>query len=433
MARRRQAAASEEVEAAAVYVDPRTLVPWKRNPRANDGAVPAVMRSIQTLGFGAPILARAKDRRIIAGDTRFKAAMRLGLESVPVRFLDVDEATADRLAIADNRIGEVASWKEDDLAGLLREIRADGFDLSTLGFSGNELARLLAPPQVSASLNNEVPAGDEEGASFIEVIEGNARWSLVRGEALDVMKAIPDESLDAVFTDPPYSSGGQFRSDRTKSTTTKYIGSNVKDKRAEFSGDNRDQRSMLAWCSLWIAECVRVLKTGGVFGAFTDWRQYPIVSDAIQAGGIIWRGVVTWDKVNSRPVLGRPVNQCEFVLWGSKGPMPIRPELGVVPGMVSVSRDAMSKRHQAGKPVKLMRTLARVVPVGGIIYDPFAGSGSTGVAALLEGRRFIGTEWTKEWHGVALRRLREYRVEDGDQAVDLGPTDDEEDPESEDE
>ena len=407
---------------AAVYYPPGELVPWDVNPRRNDASVASVARSIESFGFGSPIVARLEDRRVISGHTRLKAALQLGLELVPVRFLDVSEEVADRLAIADNRIGETADWDADRLSVLLKEIRADGFDLSTLGFSGNELARLIAPPTLPPTLDPSAARATkgEQGKKQADVLEGHARWNLTKGDGLEMLRALPDGSIDGVLTDPPYSSGGQFRSDRVKDTGSKYVGHGVKMQRQDFSGDNRDQRSMLAWCSMWITEAVRILKPWAVIGIFTDWRQLPLLSDALQAGGVVWRGIVVWDKVIARPVLGRPTNQCEYVLWGSKGSMPLRPELGVIPGVVTATRNAAAKLHQTGKPIKVMRTLARVIPADGVIVDPFSGSGSTGVGALLEGRRFIGRELGDEYFEIATRRLREYRVEDGDDAVALG-------------
>lgn len=112
--------------------------------------------------------------------------------------------------------------------------------------------------------------------------------TIIRGEALDVLRSLPSESVAGVITDPPYSSGGQFRGDRAggQSATEKYIGDPslyVHD----FGGDNRDQRGFLAWCALWMAEARRVTIPGGVIACFTDWRQLPTLTDSIQAGGWI--------------------------------------------------------------------------------------------------------------------------------------------------
>lgn len=106
--------------AAAEMVDPATLKPWPDNPRKNDGEpVDKVAESIRRFGFATPIVARLATREIIAGHTRWKAAQKLKLTEVPVRFLDLDEREAHLLALADNRLGELAEWDTPELHALL--------------------------------------------------------------------------------------------------------------------------------------------------------------------------------------------------------------------------------------------------------------------------------------------------------------------------
>jgi site-specific DNA-methyltransferase (adenine-specific) len=83
---------------------------------------------------------------------------------------------------------------------------------------------------------------------------------LHHGEALSVVRSMSDASVDAIVTDPPYSSGGFTRGDRTGSTGKKYTLTGTLVERPEFAGDNRDQRSFGYWCSLWLSECLRVAK-----------------------------------------------------------------------------------------------------------------------------------------------------------------------------
>lgn len=146
---------------------------------------------------------------------------------------------------------------------------------------------------------------------------------------------LPDASVDAVVADPPYSSGGMVRSDRANiGTVTKYT-TNQNTKRADlidFGGDNRDQRAYQYWSALWMAEAMRATKPGGIIMAFTDWRQLPATTDAVQAGGWVWRGVVPWVKPNARPQSGRFTNQCEYVVWGSHGSMGADWTLPTLPG-----------------------------------------------------------------------------------------------------
>ena len=95
--------------------------------------------------------------------------------------------------------------------------------------------------------------------------------TLWHGDALAVLAAMPAASVDAVITDPPYSSGGAFRADRAQATGKKYVQTNAIRQGVDFHGDNRDQRAYGYWCALWMAEALRVTRPGGVFCTFTDW------------------------------------------------------------------------------------------------------------------------------------------------------------------
>ena len=120
------------------------LKPWARNPRKNDGKpVDEVAASIQRFGFGAPILARLADGEIIGGHTRYKAAQKLGLTEVPVRFLDLSESEAHALALSDNRTGELAAWDDAELLAILRDVATSEQALAGTGFDEAALAALV--------------------------------------------------------------------------------------------------------------------------------------------------------------------------------------------------------------------------------------------------------------------------------------------------
>lgn len=121
---------------AAVYLDVNKLIPWAENPRINDHAVDEVASSIKRFGFASPIVARKSesgDLTIVAGHTRHKAAKKLGLKTVPVRVMNLSEDEASMLALADNRMGELAEWSEG-LQDVLRELSEKGHDLTELGW-----------------------------------------------------------------------------------------------------------------------------------------------------------------------------------------------------------------------------------------------------------------------------------------------------------
>lgn len=135
----------EQPAAAAEMCDPHSLKPWALNPRKNDGApVERVAESIKRFGFASPIVARRETREIIAGHTRWKAAIKLKLEQVPVRFLDLTEKEAHLYALADNRLGELAEWNVPDLVSVLAEF--DASEALLAGWDDADLAA-LAPDE----------------------------------------------------------------------------------------------------------------------------------------------------------------------------------------------------------------------------------------------------------------------------------------------
>lgn len=234
------------------------------------------------------------------------------------------------------------------------------------------------------------------------------RVQLHRGDALAVLRDLPTASVDALITDPPYSSGGMVRGDRTATTRTKYVSTDAQRHTEDFTGDNRDQRAYGYWCALWLGEALRVVRPGGVAVLFTDWRQLPTTSDALQAGGWVWRGIVPWVKPDGtyRPQAGRFAAQCEYVVWGSSGPMPVR--MGIDPTLPGFfhGRTPRDRAHIAEKPFDVMRGLVRIAPPGGTVLDLFMGVGTTGAAAVAEGRRFIGAELVAAHYATAERRIR---------------------------
>lgn len=234
----------------------------------------------------------------------------------------------------------------------------------------------------------------------------DALVTVYHGEACQVLRQIPAASVDVVITDPPYSSGGMVRGDRAgQSCRDKYQQNGTEKEYDEFSGDNRDQRSFIVWCSLWLEELRRVTKPGAVIACFTDWRQLPAMTDALQVGGLVWRGVVPWVKPSARPMKGRWKNACEFLVWATNGPREM--EGPCLPGVFTY-QVASEKRHMTEKPLPLMHELLRIAfDPDSVILDPFMGSGTTMKAAQQHGRRSIGIEISKPIIDTAVGRLRE--------------------------
>lgn len=163
-------------KAAAEWVDPDTLVPWRDNPRRKQ-PVQRVMESIREFGFASPIIARASNREIIIGHTRWAAAKRLRMKTVPVRFLDIDERKAHLLALADNKLGELAEWDEDALraqleAATVHELDLAGFDMDDAIVANEEDE---AGSELSADLTYQVViecTDEEQQSDLINRLEG---------------------------------------------------------------------------------------------------------------------------------------------------------------------------------------------------------------------------------------------------------------------
>lgn len=232
-------------------------------------------------------------------------------------------------------------------------------------------------------------------------------WTLHSGDALTLLQTLPTASVDAVITDPPYNSGGMTPAQRTTNTARgKYVSGDAAHQLPDFDGDTRDQRGYFAWMSLVLAQCYRISRHAAPLLVFTDWRQLPVTSDALQAAGWTWRGIVPWHKPISRPAKGGFNRACEYVLWATHGPVDAARNPVYLPGLFSASQPrGKARRHITQKPDELMTELIKICVPGGIVLDPFAGSSATGVAALRADRDFIGIELSNTIAATSRERL----------------------------
>ena len=232
---------------------------------------------------------------------------------------------------------------------------------------------------------------------------GNA--TLYCGDCLEILPTLKKESVDMVLTDPPYSSGGLYRGDRSLTPQQKYMNDKKKDV-ISFIGDNRDQRSFMLWCAMWASQIFGISSPGAIFAAAMDWRNLTCFIDAVQVGGWVYRGLVVWDKTEGcKPQKGWFRYQCEFFVTASNGAIARKDGL-YLPGCFRFAPVHGTQRvHMTQKPVPLLERLLEVSPEGCLCLDPFMGSGSTGVAALQSGRRFVGIEQSPEYFDIACRRI----------------------------
>jgi len=269
-------------EIAAEFVPIEEIKEWGDNPRVNDHVVDDVALSIKRFGFASPIIARKETGEIIAGHTRYKAARKLGLKEVPVRFVDLDPVDSRLLAIADNKIGEKATWDQDALRDVLLSLASEGADFEGIGFDESDLQHFLesidgdlselsdteeTTEEIEPPIPEDVPAITKPG----EVIQlGNQ--VLHCGDCLDVMRDIPENSIDSICTDPPYGIG-------------------FMDSKWDVSvpGDE------------FAVEAFRVLKPGGHLIAFAATRTIHRLTVALENAGFEVRDQISWAQWQGFP------------------------------------------------------------------------------------------------------------------------------------
>lgn len=380
----------QKQEAAAVWMPIGDLTPWADNPRDNAAAIPEVAKSITRFGFASPIIARPIEGggfEIIAGHTRHRAALSLGLDRVPVRVMDLDPTDAKLLALADNKVGEIATWT-DGLGDLLRELEADGIDLDGLGFGDDELIELLAPlPIEPDGTDDDVPDVQEEVDSQTgEVYElGPHRlWcgSSVDADLIDEVS----QGASAIVADPPYGTGIDAPGGLGNSSIP-----------MRLHGDHDPDLAREAF-ALWAGRADALVWWGANYYA-----------DALP-GSPCW---LVWDKDHH----GMTFADAELA-W-TNSPSPVRVFRHAWSGNHRASEQGVQRSHPTQKPVALyLWSFGGRVKEGGIVVDPFAGSGSTLIACAMTGRVARLIELDPRYCDVIRRRWTRWAKKHGQ---DLGP------------
>lgn len=256
------------------------------------------------------------------------------------------------------------------------------------------------------SKTNELNLIMNENAKLTVEHSGGDGWTLLHGDTLSIVRAFKPGVFDAVITDPPYASGGASQTARNRSTTEKYSSLRGDKALPDFDSDQMDQRSWTRWMCEWLQVVRAACKPGAPICLFIDWRQLPSMTDALQWAGWTWRGIAVWDKPSGRPQRGRFRQQAEFIVWGSNGKMPLERNVGCLPGVFRQANPA-NRIHVTEKPLQLMRDVVQICTPGGRILDPFAGSGTTVLAAVQEGYEAVGIELTDAYFQLGTQRVKQ--------------------------
>ena len=252
---------------------------------------------------------------------------------------------------------------------------------------------------------------DKEVVPGISMEEMYQDFSQNKKSIEEVIETIQDTVNTAFMMIPEID--GTKQNERNRTTNQKYSSMSPEKALPDFDGDQKDQRSWTHWMAEWLYDVRKACKSGAPICLFIDWRQYPSMTDALQWAGWIWRGTAVWDKTNSRPQKGRFRQQTEFIIWGSNGPMPISRPVSCLPGVFRYG-NPQNRVHVTEKPLQLMKDVVQICEPGGRILDPFAGAGTTILAAAQQGYQAVGIEVTDAYFQLGTERVREALKEEVD-------------------
>ena len=365
------------------------LIEYENNPRNNEAAIDAVAKSIEEFGFKVPIVI-TKENVIIAGHTRLKASLKLGLATVPCIVADdLTEGQIKAFRLADNKTAELASW---DFTKLESELESIEMDMSVFGFE---------------DLESKVPdnATDDDFDPSEELTEtpytkkddiyllGNHR--VMCGDATikeSVDKLIQDEKVDLTFTDPPYNvdyegTAGKIMNDKMEDNTFYLFllqafknmfdhtkpGGAIYVCHADTEGINF--RTAFKNAGFKLAECLVWVKNALVLGRQDyHWRHEPILYG--------WREGAAHYFIDDRT---------QDTIW-------------------EYNKPKRNEEHPTMKPLELCgRAIANSSRVGEIVLDLFGGSGSTLISSDQLQRKARLMELDERFVDVIVKRYIKYK------------------------
>lgn len=398
----------------------KNLKPYENNPRINDAAVPAVAKSISQFGFKQPIVVD-KNNVIVCGHTRYKAALQLGLKTVPC--VIADDLTDEQIKayrLADNKVSELASWDMD-----LLNVELEGIsDIDMEGF-GFELE--------SNSVQEEGEEDDydmDEGLTQEPRVRYGEIWQLGRHRLMcgdstkeeDVDALMNGEEAALLITDPPYN--------------VNYQGG-TKDK-LKIENDAMDNAAFQEFLRAAFDNAYKSMKPGAPFYVYYASRQHINFETALNSASMQVRQQLIWAK--NALIIGRQDYQWrhEPIMYGWKDGaahyfIDDRTQTTVIEDeqpefkkmrknelvrllediysdkisstIIHEDKPARSAEHPTMKPIKLLaRHVKNSSKLDELVLDLFGGSGSTLIACEQLQRRCNIMEYDERYATVILDR-----------------------------
>lgn len=366
--------------------------------------IDAIAGSLRTFGQRRPLVVWGDI--IIAGNGTVEAAESLGWDEIEVTRVPVDWSRdqAKAFALADNRTAELAEWDSDVLAGQLIELDETGYDIDDWGFdpidSGDEDTPLQDDPIADPPKDPVTKLGD---------VWIMGEHTLICGDSTDASayKAVMGKERAAItFTSPPYNAGkSESLSGNTHMTDNKY---------GEGYGDDRDPREWLNLCNNATRESLR-------FSDYGIWNIQPLAGNKVALMEYLyeWRNnladLAIWNKTHAAPQFAENVlnSQYEFLIILARDENPSRAIRtgsfrGNVPNVIDIPpqrNNEYSEVHAATFPIALPEWAIRnLTQPGDMILDPFAGTGTTMIAADQLDRRCAMIELDPRYCDVIVER-----------------------------
>lgn len=404
------------------------LKPYENNPRLNEDAVDLVAASIEEFGFRQPIVVD-KDLIIIAGHTRWKAAQKLGLETVPcIQADDLTPAQVKAYRLADNKVAEAAQWDLDALQFELEELDNMDFDMEPFGFETETFDEQIAEDD---NFEAELPTAPMTKSGQLWML---GKHRLMVGDSTkrqDVEKLCSDASVDMVVTDPPYN--------------IDYTGGTKEAMKIE--NDNwGDDEGFIEFLKAAFENMRDQLKAGGSFYIWYASTQSKNFLEAAERAGLNIRQTLIWNKntfslgrqdyqwkhepclygwkdgaahyfVNTRnlaTVIEDAENQDIDDMKKDELKKLLKSILGGVheTTVLDEKKPTKSELHPTMKPTPLLaKQIKNSSRQGETVLDLFGGSGSTLMACEQLGRRCFMMEYDPHYADVIIKRWEDYTGE----------------------
>ncbi len=374
------------------------LIPYEKNPRHNEGAITAVAKSIEKFGFKVPIVVDASNV-IVNGHTRLKAAKYLGLKEVPT--IIADDLTPEQIKafrLADNKVGEIATWDEELLNAELDEL-ADldlDFDMTEFGFDlpdieGEEVE------VIEDEFEEELPA---EPISKLGDIYQLGRHRLMCGDStnsLEVEKLMGNKKADLLITDPPYNVAYEGKG---KEALT-------------IKNDSKETNEFHSFLYEAFSAAINNMKLGSSFYVWYASSEVVNFHTALEEAGFLVKQELIWNKnsmVLSRQDYHWKHEPCLYG-WASGGSHSWYSDRKQTT-ILNFDRPTVNKEHPTMKPVALFDyQIKNSSKQGDCILDLFGSSGTTLIACEQNEREAYLMELDPRYVDVIIARWEAFTGE----------------------